>query len=85
MSWEVHIPKRVSKVLMKFPVKDRSRMVETMREFQDDPWQGDIVKLKDEKSSWRRRVGNYRIFYSTNIDTKVVEIKEIERRTSKTY
>lgn len=85
MSWEVHIPKRVNKILGKFPAKDRDKIIEILCEFQVNPWQGDIAKLKDKEDSWRRRVGNYRIFYSTDVKARIVEIKEIERRTSKTY
>jgi mRNA-degrading endonuclease RelE of RelBE toxin-antitoxin system len=29
-----------------------------------DPFAGDILKLQGEGNRWRRRVGNYRIFFS---------------------
>lgn len=38
-----------------------------------------------EENSWRRRVGNYRIFYKIYIATKVILVFRIERRTSSTY
>lgn len=85
MSWEVRVPKRVGKSLRGFPGSDRSRLQAVLRQFEVDPWLGDIAKIKDEENSWRRRAGNYRIFYSVEIKRRVVEIKEIERRTSSTY
>ena len=85
MSWDVDIPKLINKALRKLPAKDRNRIIEILREFQIDPWRGDIAKLKNKEDSWRRRVGNYRIFYSTDVKATIVEIKEIQRRASKTY
>jgi len=29
----------------------------------EDPFRGDIKRLKGQPNSWRRRVGNYRIIY----------------------
>ena len=84
MSWQIHIPDRVRKRIKKFPANDRGRIIIALREFELNPWNGDIVKL-DEKSIWRRRVGNYLIIYCININAKLVEIKEIQRRTSSTY
>ena len=85
MSWDVRVPKRVSKYIDHFPQKDWERIVKTLREFEVDPWQGDVIKVKGEENLWRRRTGNYRIFYSVISPDNVVEIKEIKRRTSVTY
>jgi len=50
-----------------------------------DPYFGDIQKLKGEKNAWRRRVGDYRIFYKIYIEKRLVLVFKLERRTSKTY
>lgn len=68
--WRVHIPKRVAKSIGKLPQSDRERMMETLREFTHDPWSGDIVKIKGDEN--RQEIA-------------LVEITEIERRTSNTY
>ncbi|MFY9462161.1 MAG: type II toxin-antitoxin system RelE/ParE family toxin [Candidatus Sungiibacteriota bacterium] len=85
MNWEVRVPKRVKKVIKQFPYKDRARIIQALREFVIDPWAGDIAKISDREDVWRKRIGNYRIFYSIQIRSRIVEIKEIARRTSKTY
>ena len=85
ITWRVLIPKRVAKNIEKFPKHDLKRIKEILRDFEFNPWLGNIAKIKDENNKWRRRVGNYRIFYSVYPDAKTVEIKEIERRTSSTY
>ena len=46
---------------------------------------GDIVKLGGEDNIWRRRVGNYRIKYRVSMEEKIIDIYDIERRTSSTY
>lgn len=84
-TWSVRIPKRVGKILSKFPKQDQERIFEILRDFEIDPWVGDIVKIKGEENKWRHRIGNYRIFYSVYIDSKLIDITEIERRTSTTY
>jgi len=84
-TWRVLVPKRVANRLVRLPKRDRERIQEILRDFESDPWLGDIAKIKGENTMWRRRVGNYRIFYSTYSDKKIVAVKEVERRTSKTY
>lgn len=83
--WRVHIPRRVAKTVKKFLRDDQNRILEILRDFERDPWLGDIQKIKGGDNEWRRRVGNYRIFYSINQKIKLIEIKEIERRASNTY
>jgi len=52
----------------------------------DNPFSGDIVRLHaPERSAWRRRVGSYRIFFDVYPDRQVVDVVDIDRRTSSTY
>jgi mRNA-degrading endonuclease RelE of RelBE toxin-antitoxin system len=50
-----------------------------------NPFSGDIIKLEGEGERWRRRVGNYRVFYTLQPAAKTVVISTITRRTSTTY
>jgi mRNA-degrading endonuclease RelE of RelBE toxin-antitoxin system len=52
---------------------------------QQDPFGGDIARLHGQPSTWRRRVGSYRIFFDVHRETSLVDILEIVRRTSATY
>jgi len=83
--WQVHIPKRVAQAVSGFPADDEARLMEVLREFEVNPFSGDITKIKGENNKWRHRVGNYRVFYSVCPLSKLVEVKEIRRRTSSTY
>lgn len=50
-----------------------------------DPFSGDIIKLEGETDRWRRRVGNYRIFFAVDEAKTTVAVNAISRRTSTTY
>jgi mRNA-degrading endonuclease RelE of RelBE toxin-antitoxin system len=51
----------------------------------DDPFAGDVLKLDGKRNRWRRRVGNFRIFFAVDSDSKKVDVSAIVRRTSTTY
>jgi mRNA-degrading endonuclease RelE of RelBE toxin-antitoxin system len=55
-----------------------------LAEMQQDPFQGDIRKLRG-LLGFRRRVGNWRILFEVVIGRRHVAIAAIERRTSTTY
>jgi mRNA-degrading endonuclease RelE of RelBE toxin-antitoxin system len=38
-----------------------------------------------ETATWRRRVGSYRIFFDVDLDSPIVMVVDIARRTSTTY
>jgi mRNA-degrading endonuclease RelE of RelBE toxin-antitoxin system len=50
-----------------------------------DPFQGDVIKLEGEADRYRRRVGNFRIFFRVDRPTRTVGVSAIVRRTSTTY
>jgi mRNA-degrading endonuclease RelE of RelBE toxin-antitoxin system len=50
-----------------------------------DPFSGDVLKLEGEGNRWRRRVGNYRIFFSVDMTARTVDVTGIVRRASTTY
>ena len=52
---------------------------------QEDPFSGDIQRLKGQPTAWRRRVGNYRIIYDLYIEEWWIVVSGILRRTSTTY
>jgi len=85
MTWRLQIAKRAGKSLVQFPVKDQNRILAALTEMRGNPFGGDIVRLQSERSTWRRRVGNYRIFFDVSTHSLMVDVVAIERRTSKTY
>ena len=50
-----------------------------------DPFGGDVQPLKGHPATFRRRVGNWRIFFDADRDHRTIDITDIVRRTSTTY
>ena len=50
-----------------------------------NPYFGDIQKMKGEEDAWRRRVGNYRLFYKIKNKEKIILVFNLEKRGSHTY
>jgi mRNA-degrading endonuclease RelE of RelBE toxin-antitoxin system len=46
---------------------------------------GDIQPLKSHPTAFRRRVGDWRVFFDVDRERRQVEVTDIERRTTTTY
>lgn len=84
-NWGLQIDPLVFKFLRKIQAHDAKAVLEVIRSLPDNPFWGDIQKMKDREDTWRRRVGAFRIFYKLDIGRKVILVFHVERRTSKTY
>lgn len=58
---------------------------EVIRLLPEDPYFGDLQKMKGLDNSWRRRIGSYRLFYRIKIEGKIILVFNLERRTLSTY
>ena len=85
MTWTIHIAKQAEKQLAKFPAKSRRLLLAALVEMQQNPFSGDIARLTSQRSTWRRRVGAYRIFFDVYPDRHHIDVLDIARRTSSTY
>jgi mRNA-degrading endonuclease RelE of RelBE toxin-antitoxin system len=84
MEWTVVLAGPARKALSRIPTGDRTRILAVLGEMQRDPFQGDIRKLQG-LSGFRRRVGNWRVFFEVVPARRHVVVTAIERRTSTTY
>lgn len=84
MSWQVDVAGGVKKYLTRIPQKDSLRIKTALRELAQNPYTGDIEKLKGDLV-WRRRVGSYRIFFEIYESIRAVRVYGVERRGSNTY
>ena len=85
MTWNLSITGPAQKDFQKLPQKDRDRVKAVLIAMQNDPFGGDLKRLKGKETAWRRRVGNYRIIYDLYFDERLIVISGILRRTSTTY
>jgi mRNA interferase RelE/StbE len=85
MAWNLQIAGPAQKEFRKLPERDQQRVKAALLAMQQDPFSGDIQRLKGQPTAWRRRVGNYRIIYDLFVDERLIVISGILRRTSTTY
>ena len=80
ISWTVKALRQLDKIDRRY-VKNIKQRVDELKDFPDVS--ADIKKIENW---YRLRVGNYRVFFEViDGEPKVVLIKEVNRRTSKTY
>jgi len=84
-NWRLEVDPQVYKDLTKLPKSNIRRILGAIEKLSNSPYAGDIQKMRGEKNVWRRRVGEYRIFYEILTEVKVIHVFHAERRTSKTY
>lgn len=84
-NWGLRVRNKVFKDISKFPKLDQVRILAAIENLPFNPYAGDVEKMKGEEKTWRRRVGNYRIFYEIILEDKMVYVFNVERRTSSSY
>ena len=52
---------------------------------EQNPFTGDIQRLENQSTAFRRRVGDWRIFFDVHPEQRRVEVTHIVRRTTTTY
>ena len=84
-NWQVKVGKSARKRIARAPCPDRERILKALEEMARDPFTGDIQPLKHQPATWRRRVGNWRIFFDVYPNLRLIEVPNVERRTTTTY
>jgi predicted transcriptional regulator/mRNA-degrading endonuclease RelE of RelBE toxin-antitoxin system len=72
------------KAIARAPEADAARLRAALKQMEGDPLAGDVMRLKGERT-FRRRVGSWRIFFDLSPERLLVEVRDIERRTTTTY
>ena len=85
MTWILQVTKPAEKDLRRLPARDRERVRAALLATQADPFSGDIKRLKNQPAAWRRRCGEYRLFYDLYPAHRLIIVVAIARRTSTTY
>jgi mRNA-degrading endonuclease RelE of RelBE toxin-antitoxin system len=83
MNWNLLVTKSARKNLASLPRNDQVRIERGLEALENNPFSGDIKRLKP--SGWRKRTGNYRIFYDLDVQQHLIVVTAIQRRTSTTY
>lgn len=85
VSWVLQVDPKVTKILKKIPQSQTKHIIIAIEQLPSNPYGGDIQKMRGEKNVWRRRVGEYRIFYEIIPEDSVLHVFHVERRTTTTY
>jgi mRNA interferase RelE/StbE len=72
MDWTILVAKAARKQLTRFPAKDQKKISDALRSLSNNPFSGDIIRLEGTDNRWRRRVGNYRIFFAVDTTNRMV-------------
>jgi mRNA-degrading endonuclease RelE of RelBE toxin-antitoxin system len=67
------------------PRRDPPRIDRALDELALDPALGDVLPLRNHPAEFRKRVGDYRVFFDLERDERLVRVHDIVRRTSTTY
>ena len=85
MHWIVRASHGAQKALARADGKDRKLLKAALKQFESDPLVGDLKRLKNERATFRRRLGDWRIFFDLVPESFTVLIVSIERRSTTTY
>lgn len=84
--YQVIFTNKALKSLKRIPVVYQLKIKDVSQKLAKDPFVLDLRKLESSYNATHRlRVGNYRLFLRINIESKIIEIADLERRTTQTY
>ena len=85
MSWGLAITNPAKRQLRRMPAPDRREINRAFSTMTDDPFNGDVKFLHGLNGALRRRVGDWRILFELNTESKVIVVTAVKRRGSNTY
>ncbi len=85
LPWQVITAERAQRSLARLPERDRARLLRVIDEMAVNPFAGDFLRLKGEPRGFRRRTGDWRIFFDADPERHAIYITDIARRTTTTY
>ena len=85
--WDLQLHQSCVHVLKKLEHADRVRIDRALLELARNPLAGDSRKLKGlvVQNLYRRRTGDWRIFFALNSSLRSIFVLDISRRSSNTY
>ena len=78
--YKVIVSKSAGKELSKLPLEINNRIIPAIRKLSDNPRPKGSKKLKGSKSTWRIRIGDYRVIYVIDDVVLVVDIRKVGHR-----
>jgi mRNA-degrading endonuclease RelE of RelBE toxin-antitoxin system len=87
MSWACKLTADAELDLRGLPKAIQKRVARVLTQMADDPFQGNVKALQGEswKGIFRRRIGDYRLLFTTDRKRETVYVVRILLRSGKTY
>ena len=87
MSWVCELTEDARKDLHRAPKTIQERVARVMTQMATDPFQGNVKALqgKEWRGVFRRRIGDYRLLFSTSREQGIVTVLRILLRSGETY
>ncbi|MBI2591231.1 MAG: hypothetical protein HYW34_00965 [Candidatus Brennerbacteria bacterium] len=82
MHWDYRLARQAFRNIERFPRKEQERIFAVLEEMKINPFAGDIKLMQGEENVYRRRTGNYRIYFRPNTLQHIFDISLIERKQS---
>jgi mRNA interferase RelE/StbE len=79
VNYETYILRRAQKALSKIQQQDQERIVEAIWDLENDPRPHGCKKLSG-REGWRVRVGQYRVIYEIDDESREVTVLDIGHR-----
>lgn len=81
-SFKVIFKPSVEKDFRRLPKKIVSNVMGRVEKLKDEPFPRGVTKLEDAEKLYRVRVGDYRIVYEVDTDTKQITILYVRHRST---
>ncbi len=78
--YEVYLEDSAKREFLKLQIAFRKRIVEQFRELEKNPRKAGSRKLVGSDNDWRIRVGDFRIVYEIDDDSKIIKVNRIRHR-----
>ena len=80
MSYRLEVVRKAQKQLARIQTQDRERIIEEIDVLAEDPKPPGSTKLKGYVSSWRIRVGYYRVIYELDETAGEIKVTRVAHR-----
>ncbi|MFA4936632.1 MAG: type II toxin-antitoxin system RelE/ParE family toxin [Candidatus Methanoperedens sp.] len=81
MAYSISFDKNVKKFLSELNQSQKERIRDKLLSFIENPFSGDIKKIKGREDVFRLRIGDYRVLYILDNKEKSICIVKIDKRS----
>lgn len=85
MAYRVELAPAAQRDFRRLPTEAQARLTAPIQAQQENPRPSGVRKLRGEESTWRIRVGPYRVVYDIYDERALVVILRVARRNETTY